>query len=185
MTRRLPSIALALCALGVAGQAHAQQYAPPPPGPAVATNGVDRPGGIVGVILGVGAKTGYGFGLGAEGGYSFPFHLYVGGNFTYFTGSSGVSAYLFEPQVGYDLAVIPNVPVLIRPYVGIGYEGISVSNCPFGACGGGSGIITPGVLGAYFFTPNFYAGLDLRFDIATASYGSAVFDIFATGGYKF
>ncbi len=88
----------------------------------------------------------------------------------------------------YDLAVIPAAPVLIRPYVGVGYEEVSVSVCGLGQCvsgGGGSGMITPGVLGAYFFTPNIYAGLDLRLDIATASYGSAVFDIFATGGYKF
>ena len=76
----------------------------------------------------------------------------------------------------------------IRPYVGVGYESVNVSVCEGTFCvsgGGGSGIITPGVLGAYFFTPHIYAGLDLRFDIATASYGSAVFDIFATGGYKF
>ncbi len=99
MTRRLPSIALALCALGFARQAHAEQYVQPLPGPTVPNN-IDRAGGIVGAILGVGAKSGYGFGLGAEGGYSLPFHLYLGGNFTYFTGSSGASAYLFEGQVG-------------------------------------------------------------------------------------
>jgi hypothetical protein len=177
------------------------QYGSPPPqqyqqqtygvAPGYARNeGVDRAGGVIGGILGFGAHAGSGFALGVEGGYTLPMHLYLGGNFTYFVGSDDVSAYLFEFQVGYDLGVIRQAPVLIRPYIGLGYENFSVT-VPAG-CGAfcpssvGSFVITPGVMGAYFFTPHWYAGADLRLDIATAS-GEAftVFDLFATGGYKF
>jgi len=229
LIRKLSSIAVALCALGVARQASAQasvqyngptqmqtapmyqqppppQYNAPPPqynnppppqysqqpygyssAPAYSrSDGVDRAGGIIGGILGFGAHAGSGFALGVEGGYTLPIHLYLGGNFTYFTGSDDVSAYLFEFQVGYDLGVIRRAPVLIRPYIGLGYENFSVNipaNCgAFCSNSTGSAVITPGVLGAYFFTPHWYAGADLRLDIATAF---TVFDLFATGGYKF
>jgi hypothetical protein len=148
----------------------------------------DRPGGMVGGILGFGTHAGQGFGLGAEGGYTFPFHLYAGANFTYFVGSDNVSGFYFAPEVGYDLAVIPRVPILIRPYVGLGYESLSAKFCVGGNCVSGSTgtfVFSPGVMGDYFFTPHVYAGLDLRLDILTASGGFATFDVFAGGGYKF
>jgi hypothetical protein len=187
MTIRALSLSLALAVLGVSTSASADEEA------------VDRPGGIVNGILGFGAHTGSGFALGVEGGYTLPFdvpagHIFVGGNFTYFTGSSGYSLALFEVHGGYDLNVIKAAPVLIRPYIGLGYADVigpsnnnplcsALNDC--GSFGGGSFVVSPGVLGAYFFTPHWFAGVDLRVDIATASYGYAAFDFFGTGGYKF
>jgi len=192
MIRKLTSIAVALCAVVFVREAKAQ-YAPPPPGPAPAPSGggeeIGRPGISAGAVLGFGAHSGYGFGLGVEGGYSLPMHLYLGANFTYYTGSDDVSAWLFEPQIGYDLDVIHSVPILIRPYVGIGYENVSL-NLPgcgsFGiSCSGGGFLISPGVVGSYFITPHIYAGADIRLDIGTGTGSSAVIAFFANGGYKF
>jgi hypothetical protein len=203
MIRRLSSVALALCALGFARQASAQQYYAPPPsvpmqqgGPSQGTatyghgEAVDRQGFIVGGFLGFAAKSGYGFSLGAEGGYTLPFHLYLGGSVTYFTGSDNVSAYLFEPVVGYDLAVVPTAPVLIRPYAGIGYENVSWSQvCVGNFCGpgtsNGTGVIMLGAKGMYFFKGHAYAGVDIHLDIQTSSWGSAIMNFLGVGGYKF
>jgi hypothetical protein len=153
---------------------------------------LDRPGGTIQGLLGFGAYAGSGFGLGVEGGYTLPIHLYLGGNFTYFTGNAVESAYLFEFQVGYDLAVIRRVPILIRPYGGLGYERFNyglVGDCGIkgAVCedGGGSFLISLGAVGTYFFTPHWFAGVDLRIDIPTAGYGWTVFDFFGVGGYKF
>jgi hypothetical protein len=179
------------------------QYAPPPPayGPRPAYgSGFDiaRQGGTIGGVLGFGTDSYYGFALGVWGGYTLPFHLYLGGAFNYFTGDSFVSSYLFEFQVGYDLAVIPRAPVLIRPYGGLGYEHFSYGNfgcidnldCTNG--GLGSLVISIGAQGSYFFTPHWFAGVDIRLDIPTAGQvdhnyvvDPNVFDLFAQGGYKF
>jgi hypothetical protein len=51
--------------------------------------------------------------------------------------------------------------------------------------GGGGFVISPGVMGSYFFTPHWFAGVDLRFDIDAGGYSGALFDFAATGGYKF
>lgn len=193
--RTMAAVGLSVFAVAFAKEAHAQQVvvaATPAPTPVEDGEAVNRAGGMVGGIVGFGAHTGTGFSFGAEGGYTFPFHLYLGGNFSYFVGSNHVSAYVFEPQVGYDLAVSPKVPILIRPYVGLGYENIVASACGSGAAAGfcasasfGGFVLSPGVLAAYFFTPHLYAGVDVRIDVATAS-GSFVNESFyATGGYKF
>jgi hypothetical protein len=146
-------------------------------------------------MLGFGANSGSGFGIGVEGGWTLPAHIYLGGNFTYFFGSALDSAYLLEFQGGYDLAVIKQAPVLIRPYAGLGYEHFSEGAAACGslagtnlcdvAGGGGSFVISLGAVGSYFFTRNFFAGVDLRIDIPTAGYGWTVFDGFAIVGYKF
>jgi hypothetical protein len=186
------------------------QYAPPPPayGPRYYGQGfdIDRGGGTIGGTLGFGTDSYYGFGLGLWGGYTLPgqAHVYLGGAFNYFTGDSFVSSYLLEFQGGYDLAVIPKAPVLIRPYLGLGYEHFSVGGvgCIDGTIncysdGFGSFLISIGAQGSYFFTPHWFAGVDLRLDIPTAGglhvpgtnvtsvYDPNVFDLFAQGGYKF
>jgi len=170
-------------------------YAPPPP-PSYGYNynpnamDIGRPGGTIAGVLGFGGYGSSGFGLGVEGGYSLPSHVYIGGNFTYFADTFG--AYLFEVQGGYDLAVIPRAPVLIRPYAGLGYEHISFTSCgtptlslTCSSAGGGSFLISLGAVGSYFFTRNWFAGVDLRVDIVTATGGYTSFDGFAMGGYKF
>ncbi len=182
------------------------QYAPPPPayGPQVYGSGFDiaRQGGTIGGVLGFGTDSYYGFGLGVWGGYTLPYHVYLGGTFNYYTGDSIVSSYLFEFMGGYDISVSPRVPVLIRPYLGLGYEHFSVGDY---AClnanddcfntGFGSFVFSIGAQGSYFFTPHWFAGVDLRFDIPTAggvgvNNAAVVFDpnvlnLFAQGGYKF
>jgi hypothetical protein len=119
-------------------------------------------------------------------------HLYLGGNFTYFTGDAAISAILIEGQVGYDLAVIRAAPVLIRPYGGLGYEHVSlavpavcgaVPGC--GGDGGGAFVLSLGTVGTYFFTPHWFAGVDIRLDIGLAAYSGTVLNFSAIGGYKF
>jgi len=181
-------------------------YAPPPPayGPRTYGQGFDiaRQGGDIHGVLGFGLDSYYGFALGIEGGYTLPLHIYLGGSLTYFTGNSVLSSYLLEFQAGYDLAVIPRVPILIRPYLGLGYEHFSVGDYAFGeyAClnghdcyGGGFGsfVFSLGAQGSYFFTPHWFAGAELRFDVPTAggvndgALDANVFNLFAQGGYKF
>ena len=196
MIRKLSSIAITVCAFAFARQASAQMAtapmtsSPPPAGGVVVEEGVDRAGGIVGGLVGFGTHTGAGFALGVEGGYTLPMHLYIGGDFNYYFGSLGVSEYLIQAQVGYDLGVIKAAPILIRPYVGVGYLGLNVPGCT-AACDvagvpSGGFVFSPGVLGAYFFNPHWYAGVDLRVDIIAISfYGGANLDLFGTGGYKF
>jgi hypothetical protein len=151
-----------------------------------------RSGGTVAGILGFGGYGSGGFGIGVEGGYSLPNHIYIGGNFTYFADAFG--GYLLEVQGGYDLAVIPRVPILIRPYAGLGFERVSGTVLTFGcseeslACTSSSAtafIFSVGAVGNYFFTRNWYAGVDLRLDVVTSYLGYTGFDGFAMGGYKF
>jgi len=182
MIRGISSVAVALATIGLAHTASAEQVVVA--APSAEEVGVDRAGGSVAAILGFGTHSGTGFGLGAEGGYTLPMHLYIGGNFTYFTGSNSVSAYLFEGQVGYDLGVIKAAPILIRPYVGLGYETFTASAFGVSLSAGGA-VITPGVVGTYFITPHIFAGADIRLDYSTSSAGGGIFDLFATGGYKF
>jgi hypothetical protein len=212
--RNVASIALLLGSLTVAETASAQTVVVAAPPPSVGNpEAVNRAGGTVAAILGLGIGTctgcGAAFGFGLEGGYTFPFHLYVGANFTYFAAS--LSSWVFEPQVGYDLAVFGELPILLRPYLGLGYQhyniGSAISNA---ACAGETGtelalcqseasavagavstsaggfLFSPGIVGEYAITPHIFAGADVRFDISTISgYGGVTIDIFGTGGYRF
>ena len=181
--RGISSFAVALATIGLAHTASAQQVVVAA-SPSAEDVGVDRAGGSIAAILGFGAHSGAGFGLGVEGGYTLPMHLYLGGNLTYFTGSDSVTSYIFEGQVGYDLGIIKAAPILIRPYVGIGYQNFTASAFGVSVSAGGA-VITPGVVGTYFITPHIFAGADIRLDYSTSSAGGGIFDLFATGGYKF
>jgi hypothetical protein len=159
----------------------------------------DRGGPSVGVQVGYGFDDAYKFGLGVRGGYTFASpKVYVGGTFVYHFGESqsaeGFTAsehllYL-GPEGGYDF-VIPSVPqLLIRPYLGLGFESFSVSETGLPVSGSinpsSSGLsFWPGVTGLYSFTPNWSAGLDMRVVLPTFSNSDATFALFLAGQYKF
>ena len=160
---------------------------------------VDREGASAGVLVGYGFDDAYKFGLGARGGYTLAApKVYIGGTFVYHFGHSQsdgdatVSEHLFYlgPEGGYDF-VIPSVPqLLIRPYLGLGFESASVSvsgNTAFApASASSSGFaLWPGVTGLYSFTSNWSAGLDARVVIAAFANSDASFVLSLTGQYKF
>jgi hypothetical protein len=195
MIRKVSTVALTLTSLLVlaAPSAHAQTASSDAP---------DRPGVSAGLLLGYGFDDAYKFGLGARGGYTLPQKVYIGGTFVYHFGESNsgggvtVSEHLLYlgPEGGYDFA-IPGVPqILVRPYLGLGFESVSVSTSGSefngtgisGLSGSNSGLsFWPGVTGLYSITPNISAGLDARVVIATFGGSDATFAMFLTGQYKF
>ncbi len=158
----------------------------------------DRAGASAGILVGWGFDSAYKFGLGARGGYTLPQKIYIGGTFVYHFGSSesdglvSTSEHLFYlgPEGGYDL-VIPSVPqLLIRPYLGLGFESVSVSISGTPIVGNGSSSASgfsfwPAVTGLYSFTPNISAGLDMKVVVATFGNGDTAFTLSLTGQYKF
>jgi hypothetical protein len=158
----------------------------------------DRQGPSVGVQLGYGFDDAYKFGLGARGGYTLDSpKVYIGGTFVYHFGESQsaagatVSEHLLYvgPEAGYDF-VIASVPqLLIRPYLGLGFESVSVSvsgSSVGGIHDGASGFsFWPGVTGLYSFTPNWSAGLDARIVVPTFGNSDVTFALFLAGQYKF
>jgi hypothetical protein len=159
----------------------------------------DREGVSAGVLVGYGFDTAYHFGLGVRGGYTLSQKIYIGGTFVYHFGGSqdvvgGTVSYhllYLGPEGGYDL-VIPSVPqLLIRPYLGLGYESASASlSLPGIGSGssvqGGSGFsFWPGVTGLYSFTPAISGGLDARVVVVTFGGGDTAFVLSLTGQYKF
>jgi hypothetical protein len=157
----------------------------------------DRAGGSVGILVGYGFDGAYHLGLGARGGYTLPQKIYIGGAFVYHFGQSqdfpggSVSEHLFYlgAEGGYDL-VIPSVPqLLIQPYLGLGYENVSVSTPPVGVPSGGLSVngfsFWPSVTGLYSFTPAISAGLDAKVVVITFSGGDTAFVLSLAGQYKF
>jgi hypothetical protein len=159
---------------------------------------VDREGPSVGVQLGYGFDDAYKLGLGVRGGYTLASpKIYIGGTFVYHFGRSQSEAGFSQnehllyvgPEVGYDF-VIPGAPqILLRPYLGLGFESVSVSTSgsPIGnVSASASGFsLWPGVTGLYSFTPNWSAGLDARVVVPTFDNGDATFALFLAGQYKF
>ena len=191
--------------------APAPSYAPPPSsyggGSRYAANwDLARPGWEVAGLLGFGASSIYGFGIGVRGGYTLPQRVYVGGQFGYYFGGSTLgdsyAIWNLTAEVGYEIPLAA-VPIIIRPYGGLGFEGVSVSSpglsgnpvCAGGVCAGGSSfsgfMLMGGAVGTWNFTPNWFAGADARLMIPTFgntySGGPSVvaFALAATGGYKF
>src|ERR1700691_5865870 len=161
MIRKLSAVTLVITSaiVSAAPSAHAQSEP-------------DRPGVSVGLLLGYGFDDAYKFGLGARGGYTLPQKVYIGGTFVYHfgesqsDGSTTASEHLFYlgPEGGYDFA-IPGAPILVRPYLGLGFESVSVSvsgpefNGTTIGGGSASGLsFWPGVTGLYSITPNISAG---------------------------
>jgi len=197
------------------GAAPPPQYAPPPPqygappprygGNTYGGSGrgadfeIARPGWSISAMLGFGFNDVYNFGLGIRGGYTLPQHFYIGGEFGYFFGETvgdySLATYNLGPEFGYDIGLAA-APVLIRPYVGLGYDGVSVS-CGVVTCGGafarssvGGFALWGGAMSTYNFTRNWSAGVDLRLIIPTfGDYadgpGIVALTLSAMGSYKF
>ena len=88
--------------------------------------------------------------------------------------------------------------MLIRPYVGLGYQGIVESSyCVNNICAGGGSTggfaLWGGAIGTYSFTPNWFVGADVRLLLPTfggnpgegPGVGYIALGFLATGGYKF
>jgi len=164
----------------------------------------DREGASAGVQLGYGFDSAYKFGLGVRGGYTLAQKVYLGGTFVYHFGESqsagGITSsehlLYVGPEGGYDI-VIPSAPqILIRPYLGLGFESVSVSNsgsvvvngvavAAAGSASASGFSFWPGVTGLYSFTPSLSAGLDARVVVATFGGGDTTFALFLAGQYKF
>jgi hypothetical protein len=146
----------------------------------------DRPGFSIAGLVGFDAGSGYsGFAVGARGGYTFPFHLYLGGDLSFYIFGGGAIISV-APEVGYDFALPVGVPILVRPYVGVGLVDVTAGGL------GAAFEIYPGAELVYDITRNLFVGGDLRVPIlfvngqAIGSGGTAaVFNLFATIGYKF
>jgi hypothetical protein len=157
---------------------------------------IARPGWSIDAMLGFGFNSIYDFGIGIRAGYTLPQHIYIGGEFGYFFGGTegfySYATYNLGPEVGYDIGLAA-APVLIRPYVGLGYDGVSISGIGcnnFCAQSTGGFALWGGAMGTYNFTRNWSAGVDLRLIIPTFNAyadgpGIVAFTLSALGGYKF
>jgi len=153
---------------------------------AASSDEAGRPGFSVAGLIGFDAGSGYtGFAIGARGGYTFPFHLYLGGDLTFFIFGGGAIVSI-APEVGYDFALPVGVPLLLRPYVGVGLVDVTAGGL------GAAFEIYPGAELLYDITPNLFVGGDLRVPILFVSGNgigvggtAAVFNLFGTVGYKF
>jgi hypothetical protein len=179
------------------------QYGPPPQEQRWGGNSryaanfeIARPGWSIEAELGFGFNSIYDFGIGFRGGYTLPQHIYIGGEFGYFFGGTdgfySYATYNLGPEIGYDIGLAA-APVLIRPYAGLGYDGVSISGVgctTFCAKSTGGFALWAGAIGTYNFTRNWSAGVDLRLIIPTfATFddgpGIVAFTLSALGAYKF
>jgi hypothetical protein len=124
-------------------------------------------------------------GIGALGGYTLPMHLYLGGVFDYWFGSSQTaqgpgfsvtaksSGWNLFGVGGYDFGITPQL--VIRPFGGIGVFQGNVESCynggPFGGvCSSGSSSDAAGLFGGqlmYLVTDSLHIGGELRILIAS------------------
>src|SRR5579859_4386795 len=117
----------------LAAMSFASREADAAPGPAFTD---DRGSGAIGLRFG---SNHLNAGIGALAGYTLPMHLYLGGVFDYWFGSSETqqafgfsttaktSAWNLFGEVGYDFGVMPQL--VIRPIVGIGVVHASAEVC--------------------------------------------------------
>ena len=112
---------VALLAIGLAGSLVTTAALADGEAPAAKSSG----GLSAAVLAGDGFKDGLNLGFGARVGYNID-KIYVGGTFVYHLGksedfgtlSSKANVYYFGAEGGYDL---PAGPVVVRPYLGVGY----------------------------------------------------------------
>ncbi len=152
--------------------------------------------GSVGALFGYGFKGGVRLGMGMRAGSTLPANIYLGGTFVYHLGKSesttlgNVSAnvHYFGIEGGYDIAA---VPVVIRPYLGLGDATAKLTmprTCVAGVCEGGSEsssnfAVWPGSTLLYPMRSAFI-GADARF-LIVSGYNYNTFCLFATGGLQF
>jgi hypothetical protein len=145
----------------------------------------DRPGWSVAGLVGFAAGNGYNsFALGVRGGYTLPFHLYLGGDISVDIFSGALIS--IAPEVGYDLRIPVGVPLLLRPYFGLGFADVTSGGL------GPAFEIYPGAEMLYDLTPHLFVGGDLRVPIVFVNGQvigqggtAAIFTLYGTVGYKF
>ncbi len=118
-----------------------------------------------------------GVGFGARVGYTFATPVYLGGNFMYHAGESGIrNAYYPSAELGYDIGA---GPVLFRPYVGGGalFRNTTTRDTS-------TGLLYPGLTVHYLIarSPAFVGG-DAR--VLVPFEGSAALAVNATTGLNF
>lgn len=118
-----------------------------------------------------------GAGLGLRGGYTLPMKVYIGAAFVYHLGSSkdasqvkytGSTLYL-GPEAGYDFEL---GPVVIRPYVGLGYGTVKAKAEAGGTTlldrSEGGFALWPGLMARYPIDA-FFVGADARYALVTGT----------------
>ncbi len=135
----------------------------------------DRAGFSAGALVGL-AST-FGFGFGVRAGYTLPFRLYLGAAFAYFLDGTD-SMFSIGPEVGFDIALPGGLPLMLRPYVGLGYTHVDE------LIESGAFVAYPGVEFLYEFVPHVFAGIDIRVPFVTVGQETAVFNALLTAGYK-
>jgi len=196
MTRKHVALAFAAAAgvTGLASEAAAQVRATvygPAPGryEYEGGEGFNRAGFSLAGNLGFTAgNDGYsGFAVGFRAGYTFPFHLYFGGDLTFYP-VNGTTFVGIAPELGFDIG-LRRVPLVIRPYFGLGFVDLTAN-------GHGALEFYPGAEVLYYVTRSFFVGGDVRlpfiFEGGTTDAGFAFgggtvvgLNVFGTIGYKF
>jgi len=155
--------------------------------PAEDSGGADKPISV-GLLLGygIGIDTGslnpFGLGFGARGGYNID-KIFLGARFVYYLGGSetvagvdlSTNVWEFGIEGGYD---VDAGGVTIRPGLGLGIAGYSVTLPSFAGLGGGSASTTnlyvaPGVGVLGDVSEDIFIGGEARFMVVLASGGSA------------
>ncbi|HEY4105248.1 MAG TPA: hypothetical protein VGM44_15225, partial [Polyangiaceae bacterium] len=161
-----------------------------------------------GLLVGDGFKDGFNLGFGLRAGYTLPMNVYVGGTFVYHLGksqdqaipsfdpntgnittttiSAKLNVYYVGAEGGYD---IDAGPVVIRPYLGLGYATATASITGFPSVSQSKFAFWPGATLLYPLGGAFI-GADARFVFisgATDENGDAynAFSLFATAGMQF
>jgi hypothetical protein len=138
----------------------------------------DRAGGSIAGQLGfvVGNRGYTELATGFRGGYTFPFHLYLGGDITFFLAGNAGTVFTLAPEVGYDIGVTRSF--VIRPYGGLGF----VDFTPDGATGVD---FYPGCEFLYHVTRDFFLGGDVRLPLLFVPGGTVLgLNLMFTIGYK-
>lgn len=188
MTHLMNRFHVALCvalALVAAPSALSAPKSALSPAPASATGASNQ----LSFHLGWGFDDAYNVGLGIRGLHRLEgLPITVGGSFTYYLGSTvdlpagfsgaepSISAFTFLAEAGYELVGL-GLPVLLRPYLGLGLfsasvdpgTGDSVSNSEFG--------FVPGVVAEYNLTSDVFAGGDVRLNVVNNNTALALFGV--------
>jgi len=151
------------------------------------------------LLVGNGFKDGFNVGIGARGGVTLPMNVYVGGTLVYHLGKSqstpfgdaSVKVLYLGAEGGYEVNA---GPLIVRPFLGLGYASASVSiPNPFGggsiSSSTGKLALWPGAV-ALFPVGKAFVGADLRYIIIPDSDNGqgdslAAFSAFVTGGMNF
>ena len=116
---------------------------------------------------------------GFRAGYTFPFHMYLGGDLTFYVAGNAGTVVSLSPEVGYDIGVGPRF--VIRPYGGLGFIDL-----PNGRQNNVAVEFYPGCEFLYHVAGGFFLGGDARVPLLFIQGGTvAGLNLMFTMGYKF